>query len=956
MLRPRLVVLLCLLTCVALVSCDNVARVWDRTPGGGGGGGDEDAASAITVPANGQIFRSTRPSVELAAPTGTGLPGTTPVVVLFDEAMNPASVRASTGETPTHLYVRAQGTETAIPATYRFFLDGRCVVITPNTGLPNATYEVVVGRDVIDLDKQTVQGQGVVAEFTTNGTAEAGLRVVAVVPGDRERGVARASNVLACLSGLVDEGTVTDASFFVEDSSNTKVAGKIDFPVKVQSVNDTRFVLFIPTENLAAGETYRISVTNEIKAGTVKLDPVLRNPISQFTTATPLPPAAIAIGNPTVGFESGINRDNIASLDIDVNVTADTKAGDNVVVRVYGLDRTKTKNTRAFVAGSTKVATGGAGTVTVTLAGALGSLAAPEFKEGALSVVARIESGGDVTGVRRLDDVLLDVTPPTVTAFGPPGGATSFVTDLGFSALTGTANEELGKLELTVGAATLGLAGSDDSGRFWSQPVLLTRSMSGVAFAASVFDRAGNRSVSTVNGTIVQRGFLTGDVATAGTLRVRVHDEATLALVPGAKVIVEPGLPQKPAVGREIATTDASGEAVFASRTQPSYSVTIVADGYDLHTIVGTTASEISVPIRAVGRAPAKLTASLVFLAGSRSRVGCNLLEDETLDGSVATLTSSVRKLENANIRPGRPAFLSGFAGAFPPTAKPTYASGGTQIGAISSGRGRHAAPPLSPAAGQTLETTVGLLPATSQQTGDLFRNLAASYALDFSTAVGLDTGDLVETPRVSFLLTASGLPGVCYVGPGIASGGPPLYAIDGTFNAAALIDFSLQSPVLWSSVIAQDRAGNVTRNRAIFASTLLGLVTNLAPVAAIPSIVAPTGPFTGSPAVTFADRLDATAITSGLAVRVLQATDSAGRRWTRLGFDLDAASGNETAQFPDLAGAGVTGLATGNWSIRVEDRLIVSPGFTPGELVFEDLPRLEATWARARAVTHAVN
>lgn len=941
----------CLLA--VLAACDNVGRAWDRK-GGGGGGKDESPATAIRVPEAGDVVRSTRPSILLASPSGSALPPTTPVVLLFDETMNADSIRASTGDTPSHLFVRAQGSDAAVPGVYRFFLDGRCVVFTPTTGFPRATYEVVVGSQVADLDKQKVLKAGVVTTFTTDGTVEAGLRVIAAVPSDKERFVRQVSSILTVLSAPVDETTVDETTYFLEDSSNAKVEADIKYPVTVQNVRDTRFLELDPKNDLDGGATYRLSITNGIMADKVRLDPGRRNPIVSFTTSSAESPSTVAIGNPTAGFPLGINRDNLPALAAAVSAPAATRTGDKVVARVYGFDASKTVDTQFFVGNSASATKAGADTVSVALGSELGAVDAPRLKDGAVSLVAWIERGSEVTGAIRIDDLSFDVTPPELTTLGPPGDATTFVTDLGFSALFGTASERLGKLELTVGATTLGLAGTDETGRFWSQPVLLTRSATPVAFALAMFDRAGNRAAATTNGRIVQRGFLTGSVTATNTIDVEVYDEATFEVVPGARVLVEPGLPQKPSIGRVLATTDANGMASFTGRTDPNYSVTVIADGYHLRTVLATTAARISLPLRPIADATSIATVNLTFLNGSRTRVGINVLDDDTLGSSVATTAASVRKLTNVAIRPNRPVFLSGFAGTFPPTQKPTYDSGGTQIGATSSGRGSNGVPLPSPSGGATVETTVAMLPA-SQGPTPLFRNLAASYAVDFGVAAGLDTANLVDAPRVSFEMTLSGLAGSCYIGPGIASGGPANFTIDGSFSSTALADFSEQGQVLWSTVQATDRSGNSSRNRSYFASALLGAVTRLAPAAGVPTILAPAGTFTGSPAVQFSDRLDASAISPGLAVRELRARDPAGRRWTVLGFDGDAAGGTDTVQFPDLSGAGVTGLSAGSWSIDAVDRLLVSPGFGTGELVFEDLPRLEATWARSAPVVHTV-
>ena len=113
-----------------------------------------------------------------------------------------------------------------------------------------------------------------------------------------------------------------------------------------------------------------------------------------------------------------------------------------------------------------------------------------------------------------------------------------------------------------------------------------------------------------------------------------------------------------------------------------------------------------------------------------------------------------------------------------------------------------------------------------------------------------------------------------------------------------------------------------------------------------IPTITVPVGPFTGSPAITFQDRLDPTLLPVAFGFQILTATDTNGRMWRVFKEDTDGTVADVTLQLPNLSS--VTGLATGNWTVRAESVLFVSTTFSAGDLILEELRRNEVTYARA--------
>ena len=113
------------------------------------------------------------------------------------------------------------------------------------------------------------------------------------------------------------------------------------------------------------------------------------------------------------------------------------------------------------------------------------------------------------------------------------------------------------------------------------------------------------------------------------------------------------------------------------------------------------------------------------------------------------------------------------------------------------------------------------------------------------------------------------------------------------------------------------------------------------------------------SPEVTYMDRLDRTAGTSGIGFGLTEitATDGGGtgRAWSVM-IEDQGTVGSVDVQFPDLSGIGVLGLATGTWSIRAEEFLYLSTTFAVGDFLHEERFRHQAAYARAVAMTFTVN
>lgn len=993
----RLAFLGTLVSCgvLALSACDNVGRAFDLNRGDT----KETTTNIQAVPAGGVVVDG-RPKVQNVFPKGNGWPGTVPIVVVFNESVNEASVSPS-GGTPS-LFVRLKssvgtgtGTGTGagsppLPGSYDFLLGGRVVVIRPLQPFDTTQiqeYEVVATSELRDTDgvRYTTASEKVLGSFTPDqaSTIEDG-QVLTVLPVDNNREAFREDSVYVVFTKPATESTLktgAGGSFTVRPAGGTALDGSLAFPVRIGGLGggggtaDTRVVEFKPKSGtrLAAATDHEIVLDATIEFGTNggKLDFRNRTPFARFSTVAPPSASSVTVGNPSTGAPDKVNSNNVAALLLDVAVPADAAAGDRVDARIYGLHKDGGQTgSLDFVDASAVLAGPGAQTASVDFTGKLGALGALRFREGPLLFAARLVRGSRTTGFVRsatTNNPALDVTPPTLTLPAADGNGNRVIyTDQERLVFWGQGAEVLGGATLTL-ASTPGPApdpttgtvfGFGAAGKFMFDPILLGRRTAPLGFTLTITDSSGNESMP-ITGSIVQRGVVTGDV-TSGTLTVEAYDDATFAAVAGATVAIEPGLPSKPAVGRLTAVTGADGRAVFTGLGSSSYTVTVVSDAHHVITLLATPAGFVSLPLRPRASAVASLVGAAVFTSapptGTRILVGCNILDD-VRNEEVLTGASTPTVVPSSQVRPNRPYMLTGLGGPIEPTAKPTFTHFACSVCGVTGLTKEAAQPPIAPAGNATVQ--LAMLPAAFP----IARDLAATYDKDLGTWGGLDAANLAGTPTVRVMASVYGLPGMTAVGTGFAkvmSG--TIYTIDASYLMALATTTPANGPLVslqpkfWVSTEATDSTGNVARHRRIIDKPVLGTTFASAAVPGVSTLTPPGGPSTGSPSVTYEDRMDPTTIPSGFAFQVITATDSGGRQWRVLRQDTDAATGPVTVQLPDFVGLGATGLGVGVWSVFCENHLLFSSTFGVGDYVLEEMRREEVTYTRSVALNFTVN
>ena len=948
-----------------LAGCDNVGRAFDPdvTPPNPG----PSAPSTIQVPPVRGDMRDGRPVVRAAYPKAGGWPATVPIVVEFSESMNESSiVPTTTGGLDGKVILRLTGTTTALPCVYDFLGANRLLVMRPLSGLQapaGASFEVAMLPGVRDADGVQFAGtaEQILATFTldTASTSEDG-KILAVFPRDNVRDLSLDTELIVVFTKPPNAAPFLQAgNFVVRTAAGVAVPGLPEAPL---APTDTRIVRFRPTAGeFAPGTGHEFVVTNGITFGQAGvLDFGNRTPFSRFTTGTVPQPLAVKVGNPTPSFDDKINRSNLPTLQMGVDVPAGALAGDRVLVRVYGLDRdTRTTGDLAFVERSIVLAAGGAQTVLVDFANRIGSVTSPRFEDGVLSYVVQLQRGSVHSGVvLGAGGALQDTIAPTLSNLSSPldANGTDLLTELEHVVVAGKASEQLGDLQLTAGGAPVHLFGSRPDGSFVSGPLPIGRRTSPIGFSLAIFDRAGNEAAAPLTGNVVQRGVITGSSAT-GDLTVEAYDDATLRALAGVTVFVDPDAPTFPAApGRVTGTTDAAGRAVFTGLVAGLQSITLIRDGYDPVTLYKTTVGYASLPLRpstplgAVATFTGTATPESA-LTGASSIVGNNLFDDPRVI-AVRTGTVVPMPIPPTAIVPNRLQVVTGFGGVFEPTANPGYAFHACNL--LGGDVATPSAPPLLVPAGGVSTVTLLLRDRSTN-----FANLgllSGTAAVDFNQSQSLNVSNLTQ-PVVRFLTALDGFRGQVLSGVGFGTGSP-IVTVTGSYSTAILDGLAAFNPRTWASIEVEDDRGSLCRiRRRVDTTTASG--TDFVHPQWIPVIGPPTGPFTGPPLVTVFEALDAALVTGTgvpvLAVLDVVATNALGREWRIIAEDTDprAISASDDFQFPDPGT--LTGLGTGDWVVRATARLFLKDTRQAGDFALADRAREELSFARGSVVPFTV-
>lgn len=951
-----------LLSMAVIAGCDNVGAAFDRP------GNNEPppvgAASIIEViPVGGEV-RDARPTVRATYPEGAGWPLAVPVVVEFSESVNQASILPTTPDgSDGRVVLRVRGANQVVPCLYDFLVAGRLLMLRPLTALSNnqnPTYEVVLLPDARDADGvrfMVPAGGTVLSEFQVNQDAAiTDGRILATFPRENQRDVTRESPVLVVFDRRPNPTTLLPTNLFVRTDAGAPVAGELGVPLATVGIPDPRVVQFTPAAGLAADQSYELVVNDLITFGSDgRLDFRGRTPFARFDTIGPAAPLSVTLRDSAIAVNK-INIDRVANPQLRVRTPPDTRAGDRVRVRIYGGDaETTASGDLGFVERSSEALVDGEQDVDVPFTAAIGTLARPKFDDGSLTFAAQLQRGSQRSGFMQApstgaDAPRFDIIRPRLVRAGPPGSANGLdlFSDLEYVAFYGIASEPLAEVRLDtlngqLQPASAMMFACDDAGRFVMRPLAIGREFGPRPYTMLLTDLAGNLSESIAGGSFRQRGFVTGTLT--DTLVVEAYDQVTLAPVAGATVLVDVGVVTSPPTAQLVDLTGADGRVQFAT-TPGSHTITIVRTGYDLITLDDTRAALVSLPLRPVASAAATATLAtrLEFdtVAGSVA-VASTTADDGRRPVGEATISAAPRTVPDVAIVPNRPHVVSALATAgLEPTARPTFFAQGCSLGGVDLVTPTPPAAPVEP--GARSPQTVTLRP------GLAVGQLVTPLTLDFS-ASGVALGTTLPTVRVT--LSLEGFEGQALAGLGFATG-TGIFSVDADYARGVLATLASFAPVAWLLTEARDASGRIARNRGLLQPEFGTVGSAIVPV--VPVILAPTGPFSGSPLVEFDDRLDQTVGPPFFGAAEITARGPSGRRWVVLRIDRDAASGTDLVQFPDLANAGGAGLGGGTWVVQVEQRTWTSVAqSTADDLMLTERVRQEINYARSAPVDFVV-
>ncbi len=964
MLCNRLIYLVLLIGLLfGAAACDNVGRAFDPNVDPSDPSADLGISNVQVVPVGGNVS-SGRPLVRETYPEGSGWPSTVPIVVEFSESLNQESILpTSPAGLDARIGVRAQGTQQLLPAQYDFLAQGRLLIIRPINGLLDqggVIYEVVMfpeGRDSDGLRFQVIGGEKILSEFQVNqDTSIADGSILAVFPRDNYSEQEREGDVILVFDRPANASSLTPTNIVLQPSGSAPILVDIETPVSTVGIDDPRVVLLDTGVALEASQTHEIIVTEDITFGVDgNLDFNGATPFSRFTTIGPSEPVAIELGNSAVGFPNQINRQNALSVMMNIDTPGSTLVGDTVVARIYGGNASTNETFDIdFVERTAVVAAAGAQTVMVDFGAQLGTLEQPVLDEGAVIFCAQILRGNQSTGFIRgisVDEPRFDITAPTLLQAGPPSNGTDLIIDTESVAYYGLASEPLAEASFADGfSPNAPLFGSDNSGRFLIEPVVLGRLPFARDYTVTLTDLVGNISSTAIAGSIRQRGQITGVLA--GMLTVEAFDQATLEPIVGATVLVDPANPTNPASGQLIGTTGLDGRVSFTSGLSPEHTITIIRSEYDLVTLYGTRAAHVSLPLAPLTDATATLrgTTILAPTPGATVLTSSSAFSEHQVLG-VRSTSAAASEIPATPIWPNRPQILTAFGGEFEATVKPTYAFQACQVCGVD--LVTPTAPPAPAEPGGEVAPTLILSPAITP-----LASLVSPHSEDFLSAVGLDTGNIEPGyPRARVVSSLIGFEGQVLIGVGtVTSTGPTVYEVDANYSLPIVTGLACFTPVTWLVTEAADITGRISRSR-VFLDPLVGTKLPGPGPIAIPVITPPSAPFTGSPSLTVSDGLDAASINLGLAVLDITATDSVGRSWHLIAADRDGTGRLKSFQFPDLVTPNVAGLTPGVWTLAAEGRLILSfTESTPDDFVLTERFRQEVYYSRSENVTFTVN
>lgn len=652
-----LALLACALPLALLPACDNPACIYGGNcsqGSGGGGGGGGGSESNVVFPEDGQWVVDGAPRLEAFFP-GSGASASSPVLMVFNESLNPASLQgayrlaqqASSGDPPP--------ASTPAPVLLG---EGRALVLLPSAPLtPGANYQVQysTSASVRDLTGVLVTkpANNVAGSFSVTTQPQTSPRVVGSFPRSGTSGNSPIGEIVVVFDRPMDASTINVSSFVVTVDDEL-----LDPPTPPQALastgsgpSDTRVWRWRALDEdgapraLPAGARVRAQLSPS-GGGTIRdsAGNALASTTVDFTLAPFSPPLrAEILTDPSDAF--GIEHlAGALPLMIEVELAEPTQAGDELGILLFGTGLTSGVNSffqRSFAPapGSSTIVVDRDDLQLATSVEPLQTL----FADGEVAFAWRLRRGNVVSPVRVLDvdsaaegiqDPLQDTLAPEVLSLGSsPAQDGVFRSDLHDLAVVGRASEVLRGAEVAVSAEVGGsrvtvtngtrpeVVGAAAGGLFVAKPIP-GETFEGLAdlpltLSMRVYDRALNPSPD-LTVSYFRRGLVGGGQGLGDNVLVRAYDAIDVRPIAGAAVFLHIYLGVPGVGGNEEATrsagpffTDAQGVATVFVPSVGTSVITVDASGYDLFSFHGVSTGVLDVPLHAAGIPTAAVRAAI---------------------------------------------------------------------------------------------------------------------------------------------------------------------------------------------------------------------------------------------------------------------------------------------------------------------------------------------------------
>jgi hypothetical protein len=212
--------------------------------------------------------------VSVAPPNGAnGACPNTIVTATFSEAMNPATINATT-------FTVAGPGATPVGGQVTYNSSSNTAVFTPSSTLAlNTAYTATITTGAKDLYGNALASNFVWGFTTGNATCQTGPpTVISVGPPNGSSGICPNTIVVATFSEAMNPSTINTTTFTLTGPGTTAVAGQVSYDAP------SHVATFTPTSNLALNTLYTATITTG--AQDLFGNPLATNYVWTFTTAT----------------------------------------------------------------------------------------------------------------------------------------------------------------------------------------------------------------------------------------------------------------------------------------------------------------------------------------------------------------------------------------------------------------------------------------------------------------------------------------------------------------------------------------------------------------------------------------------------------------------------------------------------------------------------------------------